>query len=251
MQNGFERHGITHSSASSINLWANAPDVFVAEKLFGFKPPGNAAMHRGNAVEYGLVQALMGIMDKDVAISMAIQQFNSKTALIGGDNTDKEREVIAPMIEQGILALSEFGKPEFEADGKQNKIEILCKTPEFEIPVIGFLDLVFKDHNLVIDVKSTLRIPTEMSVEHNRQCAVYRQASGNAKVQFCYLSPKKFVFHECHDVAGTLAEIKQIIVRQEYLLRQGDKEEIAKLVHYNPNSFYWNGNIDAQKQVFG
>jgi len=25
--NGFEKHGIEHLSASSINLWTNAPDV--------------------------------------------------------------------------------------------------------------------------------------------------------------------------------------------------------------------------------
>jgi len=31
--NGFERHGIDHLSASSINLWSSAPDVWLMSYL--------------------------------------------------------------------------------------------------------------------------------------------------------------------------------------------------------------------------
>ena len=37
--NGFEKHNIDHLSASSINLWANAPDVWVMQYLHGKRTP--------------------------------------------------------------------------------------------------------------------------------------------------------------------------------------------------------------------
>jgi len=35
--NGFEKHNIDHLSASSINLWSNAPDVWVMQYLHGLR----------------------------------------------------------------------------------------------------------------------------------------------------------------------------------------------------------------------
>ncbi len=225
--NGFQLHNQQHTSASSINTWAAAPDIWIAEKLFGIKGPSNAAMYRGNAVESALVNILAYGVNHEEAITQAIETFNSKTALLGDGNTEKERNIIPDCVQQGVEALGGYGKPFFEADGKQNKIELLCRGNGFEIPVIGFLDLVYPQHGLIIDIKTTTKAPSEMSVEHNRQAAIYRQASGNAQVKFLYLTPKKAVWHECQDIAGTLAEIKQILAHQEAFLKNVTKEELT------------------------
>lgn len=226
MQSGFSLHNQQHTSASSINTWAAAPDIWIAEKLFGFKPSVGAAAYRGNAVEAALVNILAYGVETNEAVTQAIEVFNSKTALLGDGNTDKERDSIAGCVEQGVEALSGYGKPFFEADGKQNKIELLCKGEGWELPVIGFLDLVYPEHGLVIDVKTTSRAPGEMSAEHNRQAAIYRKASGNSTVKFLYLTPKKAVWHECADVDGTLTEIKNILNQQEEFLRGVTREEL-------------------------
>ncbi len=245
--NGFQKHGLLHTSASSINLWNAAPDVFVAEKLFGMRGQPGPSATRGIVIEKALVNILAGGMTHEDAKQEALKEFDTKTALIGGEKTNKERECITPCIEVGLEALRPFGAPQFELLGKQNKIELLCKSDNFEIPVIGYLDLVYPAAGLIIDIKTTLKAPSEMSSEHNRQAAIYRKASGNSQVKFLYLTPKKAVWHECQDVDGTLAEIKHILNRQEYFLRQGTKEELSKIVHYNPESFYWNGNQQGRQ----
>lgn len=249
--NGFEQHNIKHTSASQINLWSNAPDVWVCEKLFGKRGPTGPSATRGLVIEKALVNILANGMSHEQAEQEAIKEYNKQTALNTSEKVASEREVIAPCIAVGLEALNSMGKPMFETLGKQNKIETLCKGNGWELPIIGFLDLVYPDSGKIIDIKTTLKAPSTMSAEHNRQAAIYRQASGNAQVKFLYITPKKAIWHECQDVKGTLVEIKQILNRQEHFLRQGTKEDLAALVHLNPESFYWNGNEGNRREIYG
>jgi hypothetical protein len=57
--NGFELHGVHHLSASSLNLWASEPALWVMERLLGLRSPGNALMARGKAVEEGVHAGLV------------------------------------------------------------------------------------------------------------------------------------------------------------------------------------------------
>lgn len=248
--NGFQLHNLNHSSASSINLWQNAPDVFVAEKLFGLKGTTSPAAHRGIVIEKALVNILAGGMNEEDATKEAIKEFNQRTAFFSGERVDREREAIVDCIAMGLTDLHQYGEPTFSKEGEQNKIELLCRGEGWDLPIIGYTDLWYPEHGLVVDIKTTLRLPSRMSAEHNRQAAIYRIASGNAAVRFLYIAPKKTIWHECLDIDGALAEIKNILNRQEFFLRQGDKEHLAKLVHYNPGSFYWNGNAKAQQEVY-
>jgi hypothetical protein len=52
--NAFERHGIDHLSASSLNLWRASPGLWCARYLADLKEDGNLAMWRGTAVEAGI-----------------------------------------------------------------------------------------------------------------------------------------------------------------------------------------------------
>jgi len=237
MQNGFQKFNLQHTSASSINTWAKAPDVWVADKLFGIRNPVGAAAHRGNAVEAALINILAYGVEKNEAINQAIEAFNSKTALLGDAKTESERSSIAAFVECGLQALSEYGQPFFEAGGKQSKIELLARGAGWELPVIGFLDLVYPRHGLVIDIKTTHKAPSTMSADHNRQAAIYRKASGNAQVRFLYITPKKTTWHECTDVEGTLSEIKQILNEQEEFLRSVTKEDLAPWAAVNRQLF--------------
>ena len=52
-RNAFERHGLDHLSASSINLFVAQPAMWAMQKLMGRKTGVGAAAHRGTAVEAG------------------------------------------------------------------------------------------------------------------------------------------------------------------------------------------------------
>lgn len=247
--NGFERHGVEHLSASSINLWSNAPDVWVMQYLYGQRTSMGPAPWRGICVEDAVVDTLLGGSEQD-AIKAALAKFD-KRFLIGNEQTTKERDMIQPMVQQAVEELMEFGKPEFPEGGKQEKISITAKGDGWEIPVIGFLDLVYPQHGTVIDLKTTGRIPSKMSAEHQIQRAIYSAAKGNMSVKFLYVSGKKSAMLEDGDVAETLAKTKAQINRLEAFLRHCDKETALAIVPHAPESFYWRGAEDLRKKFYG
>lgn len=246
---GFQRHNIDHLSASSLNLWANAPDVWVMQYLHGKRTGMSAAPWRGICVEDAVVETLMGGSEEE-AITNALAKFDQRFP-IGDEKTTKERDMITPMVQLAVEELTEFGKPEFPENERQEKISITAKGDGWEIPVIGYLDLVFPQHGVVIDLKTTSRLPSSMSAEHVLQRAIYQKAKGNMAVRFLYVTPKKAVMLEDGDVNETLALAKAQINRLEAFLRAVDKDTARAIVPLNPNSFYWSGAEALRKEFYG
>lgn len=249
---GFAEHGITHLSPSSINLWINAPDVWVAEKLFKRRGAPSPVMKRGLAVEAAAVAVLAhGQSVEDAAENAAREQFDS-IFTIGDETTAKQRALIQPMTEQAVSALAPYGLPCIpEGKRGQHKIKLTCKGEGWDIDVIGFLDFVYPDHGLTIDLKSTERCPSVMTPEHQVQRCVYAKARGNEVVKFLYVTPKKAALLEDGDVNETLARFKIHAMRLERLLRGRSREEIAAIIPVNPSSFYWRGNEEARRELYG
>ena len=249
MTSGFEKHGINHLSASSINLWVNAPDVWVAQYLFGKRGPMSAAAMRGICTEDAVVAALTG-KHRAAALDMAHEKFDSMFP-IGDEKTTKERAMIEPCMELALAELEQYGEPEFPEEEGQEKISITAKTEDYEIPVIGFLDLVFPKQGVIIDLKTTGRMPNVMSPEHQLQRAIYQMAKGNQIVKFLYVTPKKTALLEDGDPTELLRKAKVQISRLEKFLRAGTKEDIAQVIPVNPNSFYWNGQESVREELYG
>ena len=246
--NGFDKHGIKHLSPSSINLWTNAPDVWVAQYLFGKRGPMSAAAMRGICTEDAVVAVLQG-KNKDGALDAALEKFD-KEFPIGDEKTTKERAMIQPCMELAVQELEQYGEPEFPEEG-QEKISITAKTDDYEIPVIGYLDLVFPKHGVVIDLKTTGRCPSVMSVEHQLQRAIYQKVKGNQIVKFLYVTPKKTNLLEDGDPSEILRKTKIQITRMERFLRSGNARDVASVIPVNPNTFYWNGAEDIRQELYG
>ena len=247
--NGFEKHSIKHLSASSINLWTNAPDVWVAQYLFGMRSPISAAAMRGICTEDAVVAALTGKDKPEGALKAALKKFDN-TFPIGSEKTTKERNMIEPCMQLALKELEPYGKPEFPEEGQQ-KISITAKTDDYEIPVIGFLDLVFPEAGLVIDLKTTGRCPSVMSAEHQLQRAIYQKAKGNQAVKFLYVTPKKTALLEDGDPNELLSRAKTQITRMERFLKSGTRHDIAGVIPVNPNTFYWNGAEEIRQELYG
>jgi hypothetical protein len=247
--NGFEKHGIDHLSASSINLWANAPDVWVMQYLFGKRTGMGPAAWRGICSEDAVVDTLLG-EDQEAAIAKALAKFD-KRYLIGDEKTTKERNMITPIVGMAVEELKQYGKPVFPDDSKQEKISITAKGENYSIPVIGFLDMVYPDHGLVIDLKTTSKIPSSMSADHRLQRCIYAASKGNMAVKFLYVSGKKSALLEDGDVRETLAEAKHAINRLHNFLLALDKDTARAIVPVNKSSFYWSGSESLRKEFYG
>jgi hypothetical protein len=257
--NGFERHKKAftsksnpdlHLSASTFNVAVDAIDVFVAEKLFGKRGPFGAAPMRGICTEDAVVDVVYHGMKIEEAVKKAEDKFD-KRMMFGDAQTQKERDMIEPCTRLAVEALEPYGKPDFGEDGKQQAVRINCKTDDWSIPFIGYLDFVYPEHGLVIDLKTTGRMPPQMSKGHQVQRAIYQKAMGNFGCKFLYVTPKKAEFKEDGDVKETLDYIKAQTIRLERFLNSGDKEHLRQIVPVNPNSFYWRGNEDARRELYG
>lgn len=249
-KNGFERHGIKHSSVSQINKMEDAFDAWFAEKVCGHKFPTSAAMWRGIVCEDIVVDVVSGASEFKDAIEKRLVKYDRMAGPLFDPSFDKERSNIEPIAELAIENLSKYGKPTFPIGGQQ-KVSITCNGDGWKLPIIGFLDLVYPDKGLVIDLKTTTRMPSKMSAQHRRQRCFYQKCMGNSAVQFLYVTPKKATFMEDGDVAEELADIKAILNRTERFLRAGDQDLLTEICPHNKNSFYWRGAESVRQEVFG
>ena len=249
--NGFEKHGIKHLSNSSISLWESNPAQWVMSYLLKEKRPSSAAMWRGIAVEDGVVVCLDGGSLSD-AVAAALARFD-KEITFADEKSEKERAAIAPMIELAVAELEQYGKPQFSIDGSQQKVSITCKGDGWKIPIIGYLDLVYPDHGLVVDLKTTMRMPSAMTQSHKRQRCIYQRClGGNQQVKFLYVTPKKSGWLEDGDVDAELATVKAHCNRLErFLSVSDDPQYLASIIPVDPTHFYWSDCIDQRKEIFG
>ena len=186
MSNPFYRHGIDHLSASSLNLWAAEPALWIMERLLGRRSPSGIPAARGKAVEAGVNIGLHDpALSVEVCAAEAESVFDRETTLNPDPRREEERKKLAGYVKGALAELRQYGLP--DADGYQGKVEI--RIDEVPVPVIGFVDWRFSAHGLIVDLKTTERLPSAISASHSRQGAVYATAHGNFGMRFAYAKP--------------------------------------------------------------
>lgn len=241
MTDGFSMHGITHLSASQINTFCASPALWVMERLCGMRAGGGVgvAAHRGTATEAGIEKGLFDpAAPVEDCIAHALTKFDALTAFRPGEYRDKERLLIPGMVTVGLTELRQYGVPTKPEDGRQHKIEV--RLDGVSVPFLGFLDFVYDEHGIIVDLKTTGRMSSVITDPHARQGAVYAKAKGNHEIRFAYVTPKKIGVYRLENVADHLAAVTQIAQRMERLLRLSkDPMEIAGILTPDFQSFYW------------
>tara|TARA_R110000787_G_scaffold89337_8_gene189227 strand:- start:1078 stop:1830 length:753 start_codon:yes stop_codon:yes gene_type:complete len=248
--NGFEMHGLEHSSISQINKWIGCPSAWVSHYLFNNRGGSSPAMWRGIFTEQAVADTITNKLPMNEAIEKAQADYDAKFDF-GDDSIEKERGNIKPMTELAVEALEPYGVPEFPEDGSQHRVSMTAKGEGWSIEFMGYIDFKFPDHGLIVDLKTTMRMPSVMAIGHQRQRAFYQKANGNMTVKFLYVTPKKVDMKEDGDADELMAEIKAHLTRQEAFLRLGDKELLKSVVPVDPDSFYWNGDEAVRLELFG
>ena len=234
----FETHGISHLSASQINTWINAPSLWVLEKLLGKRGQMGCSAHRGTAAEAGISAGLFDqSMTQEECVAVAMPVYDRLTALSGDPKRDTERAVIPGMITQG-LKLREHGAPIKPSSGDQHKIEV--RLEGVSVPIIGYLDWLYAEE--VLDLKTTMRVPSAMSDTHLRQASLYKLAHLDKRVRFFYASDKKSEKHTLTrgQYDNAIRQLTCAAMRLERFLGVSkDKMELAAIVPHSSESFYF------------
>jgi len=256
--NPFERHGIEHLSASSLNLWAAEPALWIMERLLGRKAPPGVPAARGKAVEHGVH---LGLSDPRLSVEECIEgaerAFDRETVFNGDPRRADERKKLAGWVRGALAELRQYGTP----DGFQEKVEV--RLDDIPVPIVGFIDWRFADHGLIVDLKTTERFPSAIGDAHGRQGAVYASAHGNFGMRFAYAKPapvktdrRQVTVYEMSgdDVRRHLAALRAIALSLgRFLSMSNDARELAGLIAPDFDSFYWSEPAAraAGREVFG
>ena len=229
---GYAQHGIEHVSASSLNLWAAEPALWVMERLLRLRSPVGPAAHVGTAVEAGVEFALLNPDKLHDALPVALERYDQLC-----QDADAKLK-IAGMLEQALKQLAAYGKPDVPEDGRQHRVEVQLEG--VPVPCIGFTDFVFHGHGVIVDLKTSSTLPSAIKVSHARQGAVYARAFSNYGMRFCYATPKKSAVYELENPADHLAALANIARRLDrFLSLSKDPQELAGIVCPDFDSFYW------------
>ena len=245
--NPYQKHKVKWLSPSQINTMNECPNYWVLQKLIKAMPPfqGNSATSRGQAVEKAITAKLMHDLNDKDCIDIGLAEYDKLMALVADKNKESERENIPLMYEQLIDPLADYGKP-LMADNPRNQHSTQLIINGFP-KIIGYIDLLFNQINTIVDIKTTLRLPSSIPDSHARQGAIYAQSTGFRMV-FAYVTPKKFAFYELTDVDKWLNQIRGILTRMERLLAVSDNPSIVA-EHIIPNYSSWAWKDEQVRKV--
>ena len=248
MTSAAEKHGLQHWSVATCNLF-EADYCLGMMKVMGFRGSVGAAAHRGTASELGLV---MGLMDPAAAIAdcqaAALKEFDKLTALSGDPNREKERDAVPGIVEQALAELRPYGVP------SQTQMKIEWKHPDLALPFIGYADLFFEDAGIIVDLKTQLRLASEIKVQHARQVSLYCAAtSDNLDGRVTYATPKKCATYQVENMCDHLETLVKIAQRVEkFLSISDDPQELCSMLVPNTDLFYYDAATRQKAfEVFG
>lgn len=247
-KSGLEKHGIGHLSASSVNLFAAEPALWVAQKLLGKRTPVGCAAHRGTAAEDGIVHGLVN-PDADIAEcqDIALAKYDVLAALSGDPRKAKEREAVPGIVACAIPELRQYGPPE----EIQQRIEV--RLDGVPVPFFGYLDLAWVRHGITMDLKSQLRLSSQISTAHARQVGLYLHGT-NREGRVAYCTPQRIGVYRLEDAASHVEAVRQVALRMErFLSLFTSAEDAASVLVPDFDSFYWGDSITREmgREVYG
>jgi len=226
-----ERH-----SPSSLNLFCASPSMFVLERILGVRQPVGSPAHRGTAVEDGVTHGLMNLMASvEDCTAVAIKKYDTISALSGDKRREDYRVTIPEMVKTALEELRPYGTPsrcqgfvEWRPDGLAS-------------PIVGYFDYEWEQHGVLVDLKTTEKLPSSIKIPHARQVALYTQ-SDNVDARLTYATPKKRATYRLENVREHRNALHQIALRLErFLSLSDDPEFFTSITAPDYESFYWGG----------
>lgn len=244
---GYLTHGKQWSSVSDCNLAeGGGMFLFIMEKILGIRGRVGCAAYRGTASEAGVTAGLQKLdMPIPECQELALKEYDRLSALSTDLNREKEREAVPGIVEQALEELRPYGAP------SHVQKEIIWQHPDLPVPFKGYIDFMWEDHGIILDMKSQLRLSSEVSVQHARQVALYGAAiSDNYDLRIAYCTPKKRAVYRVENAKQHLDALVSIAQRiDRFLALSPDPQELLKLCVPNTTSFYAN-DPDTRQKIF-
>src|SRR5215207_4329287 len=234
---------LSHYSPSSLGLFSASPALFVLEKVLGIRQPVGAPAHRGSAVEAGVSA---GLFEPDRPVEDCVQIAKAKYAGLMALSGDPRREAygadIPAMVASALEELRPYGVPTHA----QTRVE--WRPEGLKAPIIGYFDFVWEQHGILVDLKTTTRLPQEIKLPHARQVAFYLAAtSDNVDGRLTYITPRKRATYRLENVHQHRDALHRVALACErFLALSDDPQDFIAITCPDVDSFYWNNPIARQ-----
>ena len=215
--------------------------MWVLEKIMGVVRPVGAPVHRGTAVEVGVTHGLMN-PDASLAecVKIAVVKYDTLMALSPDARRENYRETLSDMVRLALAELRPYGVP----TGLQGRVE--WKPDGLRLPVIGYFDFEWAQHGIIVELKTTEKMPAQIKVSHARQAAFYAE-SDNMVARLTYVTPKKCGTYQLENIREHREALRQIATRIEnFLALSNDSEFFKSITAPDLESFYWSGPTARQ-----
>ena len=224
----------TRHSPSRLNKFAAAPAMFVLEELMGMRQVVGVPAHRGTAVEAGVAYGLLhpGADPKD-CFKQAYKSYDGLTVLSADERREKYRDAIPAMVTQALDELTPYGVP------SATQGAVTWQPEGLKYPIYGLFDFYWEEHGIIVDLKTTERMPSEIKIPHARQVAFY--ADGNYEGRLAYVTPKKSAVYKLENIAKHRAALLSLAQRVEnFLLLGKEPEDFIEFTAPDLEHYYWN-----------
>jgi len=206
--------------------------------LMRVRDEAGAGAWRGTAVEGAVNKIVYENCPDDEAIGAALAAFNETSQGDLSAEVEKERVVIPELVRSAAAAFRPLGKP------IATQFKTALWLDGIDVPLIGYVDYLYAD--VLIDLKTTLRMPSEPRFDHVVQVVSYAEATGRAPA-LIYVTPKKVqrFDKDAMDTERALWALRRTAHSIRSLLSMTrDAQDAAAVFSPNFESFYWN---DATK----
>jgi hypothetical protein len=210
--------------------------MFVLERVLGLRQPVGSPAHRGTAVEDGVTYGLTNLSaDVSECVAVAFKKYDTISALSSDKRREDYRATIPDMVKTALEELRPYGTPsrcqgfvEWRPDGLAS-------------PIVGYFDYEWEQHGVLVDLKTTEKLPSSIKIPHARQVALYTQ-SDNVDARLTYTTPKKRATYRLENVREHRNALHQIALRVErFLSLSDDPEFFTAITAPDYESFYWGG----------
>lgn len=225
-------------SPSSLNLFSASPSMFVLEKIIGRRQPMGAPAFRGTAVEDGVTAGLMDLRKPlEECDAVAFATYDRISALTTDKRREEFRADIPAMVKTSLAELRAYGTP----SKCQGFVE--WKPEGLAFPIVGYFDYFWEDHGIIVDLKTSDKMPSAIKISHSRQVALYAATiSDNIEARVSYCTPKKHATYRLENTREHLNSLHRIALCCEKFLSLSDDPEFFKSITVpDLESFYWNG----------
>ena len=213
----------------------------------------DCSMPSGGLVLHGITHLSASSLNAYVAQPAAwvMERLLNRRAPVGcaaHRGTASEAGIVMGLLDPAaaIPELRQYGIP-------QTQVRIDRLIDGIPVPVIGFIDLHWPEHGLTLDIKTTFRVPSEITTSHARQVGIYVHGT-NHQARVAYCSPKRIAVYQLTNPAQPVAEAVQIAQRMDrFLAISPDPLALASLLVPDTDHYFYANPIAAahRREVYG